>query len=252
VFTPSERSQLRDVLLETARRDPRIVAAGLVGSAARGTEDRWSDIDLALRLAPGQPPEEVVGSWTTAMYETHKAVTHTDLRAGQALYRAFLLPTSLQVDISWWPHEDFAPRGGPLRVVFGDVAEPPAVAPRSVEPLIGLGWLYAVHARSSIARGRRLQALHMLNGMRDQVVSLLCLRADLEPDQGRGVDDLPEPVQARLVDTIAHGIEAAELARVLAELTRLLGEQIEASALAATSLRTVLDQIVRDTAHSAS
>lgn len=101
VFSPIERSHLREVLLDAARIDRRIVAAGLVGSAARGTEDRWSDIDLALRLAPGQHPDEVVRSWTSAMYENHGAVTHTDLRSGRTLYRAFLLPTSLQVDISW-------------------------------------------------------------------------------------------------------------------------------------------------------
>jgi hypothetical protein len=58
-----------------------------------------------------------------------------------------------------------------------------------------MGWLYALHARSSIARGRALQALYMINGIRDQAVSLACLRHGLPPDQGRGADDLPGNVK---------------------------------------------------------
>jgi hypothetical protein len=46
----------------------------------------------------------------------------------------------------------------------------------SPSELIGMGWLYALHARSSIARGRVWQAEYMISGMRDQVLALACLR----------------------------------------------------------------------------
>lgn len=139
-----------------------------------------------------------------------------------------------------------------MTVVFGEATAPTAGMLRAVEPLIGMGWLYAVHVRSSIARGRHLQALHMLNGMREQLTSLLCLRADLEPDQARGVDDLPWEVKDRLVATVAHGIEPGELVRVLTGLTQLLADQIEDSGPSAAALRAVLDEIVRDAADHAS
>jgi predicted nucleotidyltransferase len=48
VFTPDGRARLRDALLSVARADERISGAALTGSAASGSEDRWSDIDLAL------------------------------------------------------------------------------------------------------------------------------------------------------------------------------------------------------------
>ena len=48
VFTPEERTRLRDALVARARADERITGAALTGSASRGAEDRWSDIDLAL------------------------------------------------------------------------------------------------------------------------------------------------------------------------------------------------------------
>jgi hypothetical protein len=50
VFTPEEREQLRDTLVAAARENRQISGAAHTGSAAIAREDRWSDIDLALRL----------------------------------------------------------------------------------------------------------------------------------------------------------------------------------------------------------
>ena len=61
-----------------------------------------------------------------------------------------------------------------------------------------------MHARSSIARGRRWQAVYMLNGLRDQVLSLVCLRHGLPTHEGRGIDDLPDEVTERLAGTLVH------------------------------------------------
>ena len=52
-FTPDEREQLRAALVSAARSDDRIEAAAHTGSASVGRQDRWSDIDLALRVADG-------------------------------------------------------------------------------------------------------------------------------------------------------------------------------------------------------
>ena len=53
MFTEQEREALRTELTGFARADVWVVAAASLGSAARGELDRWSDVDLALRLAPG-------------------------------------------------------------------------------------------------------------------------------------------------------------------------------------------------------
>jgi len=53
MFTPQERTRLRDALVARARADERITGAALTGSASRDAEDRWSDIDLALGVAAG-------------------------------------------------------------------------------------------------------------------------------------------------------------------------------------------------------
>lgn len=90
-----------------------------------------------------------------------------------------------------------------------------------------MGWLYALHARSSIARGRGLQALYMVNGMRDQVVSLACLRHGLPAHEGRGVDDLPADTQTMIAGTLVLGLGRSELSTALANLIEALMGEVE-------------------------
>lgn len=179
MFSIGERDELRDRLMVAAREDDRITGAAIVGSGARDGEDEWSDIDLALRLGDGLDPDDIVSDWTTRMYESAGAVDHVDVWSETTLYRVFLLSSSLQVDLSFWASDTFAASGGPFRLLFGESNEPrPSRSPFPAD-LIGFGWLYALHVRSSIARGRPLQALYMMNCVRDQVITLACLRHQL-------------------------------------------------------------------------
>lgn len=225
MFTPAERSALRDALVALARSDGRIAAAALVGSAASGSEDEWSDIDLALRLDPDADATAVVQEWTDVLYARHAAVHHVDLWSGRTRYRAFLLRSTLQVDISFWPAPDFLPTEPAVDLLFGDLGEPEPPPAPSPEHLAGTGWLYALHVRSALARGRRWQAVHMLDGLRDQLVALACLRHGLPAHHGRGVDELPLALTAALVETRARDVDAGELHRAfVATITAFLDE----------------------------
>jgi predicted nucleotidyltransferase len=190
-FTTRTREAVRAALVETARADDAVAAAALVGSGATGREDEWSDIDLVLRVAADADPADVAARWTESMYAAHGAVHHLDVVADGVLYRVFLLAGSLQVDVSFWPYERFRETVEGFRLLFGETNPPAHLPPPDPERLIGLAWLHALHARSAIARGRRWQAVTMLDGVREQLVSLACLRHGLSPHQGRGVDGLP-------------------------------------------------------------
>lgn len=216
MFSILERDALRDRLIAAARDDDRITGAAVVGSGAIDGEDAWSDIDLALRVADGLEPHDVAAAWTARMHESTGAVDHLDVWSGSTLFRVFLLSSSLQVDLSFWTADSFAASGASFRLIFGESGEPGP--PRSSAPgaLIGMGWLYALHARSSIARGRALQALHMINGLRDQVITLACLRHELPAHQGRGVDDLPADVRQRVAETLVRELDGRELCRAFA------------------------------------
>jgi predicted nucleotidyltransferase len=245
VFSQADRDRVRDQLVEAARVDPQITAAAIVGSAAAGRADKWSDIDLALRLTPGLTPADAIDGWTALLYDEHGALDHLDVWAGPALYRVFLLPSTLQVDVSLWPYETFVARGA-FRLLYGEADEAPPAAPQPTGPLIGLGWISALHARTSIARNRPLQALYWLNGLRDQIVSLACLRFGLPEKEGRGVDQLPAELRRQLADTIVRSTEPAELVRALGLLVDALITEIHAiDEQHADRLRAVLLELVR-------
>jgi hypothetical protein len=88
-----------------------------------------------------------------------------------------------------------------------------------------MGWLYALHARSSIMRGRGWQAEYMISGLRDQVLMLACLRLDLPAGDGRGYHRLPPALLRPLEASLVRSIDPAELDRALgAAIQAFLGE----------------------------
>lgn len=246
MFSQSERRELREALAAAARVDARIKAAAIVGSAAANREDEWSDIDLAFRLARGLEPEDAVGTWTESMYSDHGASDHVDVWAGDTLFRVFLLRSSLQVDLSFWPWETFTGSGAPFHLLFGKANRSVPPSSPTAEHLIGMGWLYALHARSSIARGRNLQAVYWINGLRDHVVSLACRRHGLPVKEGRGVDDLPPDVKEAIAQTLVADLRQGSLSTALAKaVATLMHEAEEVDPGLAARLREPVDEILR-------
>jgi predicted nucleotidyltransferase len=242
VFTPAERQKLRDSLVAAARTDPRITAAALTGSAAAGREDAWSDIDLAFRLADNADLEPALAEWTERMYREHGAVDHLDMPLRATVFRVFLLASTLQVDLAFWPPDEFGATGPTFRLLFGAANQRPAAHLPAATQLVGMGWLYALHARSSIERGKGWQAEHMISGMREQVIALACLRHGLPPDQGRGVDALPADVTGPLTATLVGTVDEGTLRRAFAATTQaLLAEAAHADTELADRLRAPLE-----------
>lgn len=89
-----------------------------------------------------------------------------------------------------------------------------------------MAWLYALHVRSSLARGRMLQAEYMLSGMRNHVCELMCLRCGLNARHGRGLDDLPAAEQEKAESCVPRSLEPAELKRAFQNTMQLLLEDI--------------------------
>jgi hypothetical protein len=222
MFTPEERSRIRDSLVATARADLRITGAALTGSAALEAEDRWSDIDVALGVASGADLTQVVADWTGRMYREWRAVHHVDVYRGNTLFRVFLLADTLQVDIAFWPTAEFGPIGPSFRLLFGTSGQPTLLPPPSAVQFIGMAWLYALHVRSSIARGRLWQAEYMVSGMRNQVLALACLRHDLPSAEGRGIDRLPLETRTAVAGGLVRSLDAGELRRAFGVVTDAL------------------------------
>jgi hypothetical protein len=222
MFTPEDRDRLRSELLEHAANDERIGGAAVTGSAAEGREDRWSDIDLAFGLIDASEMPNTLSDWTAYMYHRHLALHHLDVLSGAWVYRVFLRSNTLQVDLAFVPATEFRALAPTFRLIFGKANEPRHFPPPPAQDMIAFSWLYALHARSCIARGKLWQAEYMISGIRDNALALACLRHGLPAVHGRGMDLLPSGITAQFETTLVQHLDPAELSRAFRAVIREL------------------------------
>lgn len=139
------------------RTDKRVSSGALVGSTASGG-GRWSDLDVTFGLKPGTEVDAVLSDWTQSLDREFGAVRLFDLPNRSSIYRVFLFPGNLQVDVSFTPQSGFGVHGPRFKLVFGGATEQAGSQPPSPQHLFG----YAVHhspgsplyrERSSVAGG---------------------------------------------------------------------------------------------------
>lgn len=228
MFTVEQRDSVRERVLDLARSDPRVTAGALTGSTAAGTEDKWSDIDLFFGIIDGVNPEDVLRDWTDVFDHELGALDHFDLRSGAAIYRVFLLPDGLEVDVAVTPRQEFGARGPHFRALFGTADRQEAGSPPDARHLIGLGWHHVLHARACIERGKAWQAEYWISEIRNHTLALACLRLGENAVYGRGIDRLPVAVTRPLVDALVRSLDESELRRALAAATACLLRELEA------------------------
>jgi predicted nucleotidyltransferase len=228
MFSAEEREALRERLLEWARGDGRITGAAVTGSGAAGRQDEWSDIDLYFGV-DGTTPDDVLDGWTERVQRELDAIRLFDIRAGRAIYRVFLLPSGLEVDLAFAPADEFAGAAATFRAVFGTPVERQATTPEPAAQaahLVGLCCHHALHARACIERGKLWQAEHVIHVTRDHVVELACLRHRLQSYFGREIDRLPADVTTPLEAALPTALAPDELRRALAATTVALRTEL--------------------------
>jgi hypothetical protein len=225
MFAVEERDRVQERLLALAESDPAVVGAAITGSLAAGEGDRWSDLDLS--FAVDGDLDAALERWTRRLYDDFAALHHWDLPSGPSIYRVFLLPDWLEVDIAFTPTADFGPRGPRWRTVFGHPGQPAPQPPPSRDTLAGMAWHHALHARVSIERHRWWQAEHWISAVRDQTIALACLRLGYPVHYAKGAHLLPEELTAPLTATLAQSLDEAELRRALNAATTALAHELK-------------------------
>jgi predicted nucleotidyltransferase len=223
VFAVEERERVRRRLIELAEADPDVSGAAIVGSHAQGQGDRWSDIDLAFAVSD---VPKALARWTDVLEREFQAVHHWDLPAGVSVYRVFLLPGWLEVDIGFKPASDFGARGPSWQTVFGETVELTPAAPPSVRNLAGLSWHHAYHAHVCIQRQRWWQAEHWISELRGHAMTLACLRFDLPAAFGKTLHLLPQEVTGPFQAGLVRSLDPSELRRALREVVALFQAEL--------------------------
>ena len=110
---------------------------------------------------------------------------------------------------------------------------------------VRMAWLYALHVRSALARGRGWQAVWMLEGIRNRLIAWYCLRHGLASQEGRGVDQLPASRRAELASGLVTTTDPTDLRQSFRRLVELLQEEMTRQALPVQAgLDQTLDQLV--------
>jgi hypothetical protein len=224
--TAEQRDRVRERMLELAETDARVTAAAVVGSLADSEGDDWSDLDLTFGVA-GTDVSAVLAAFTDRMTAEFGAAHLFDLPSRTSIYRVFLVPGGLQVDLSFTPERDFGPRGPRFRLLFGSIGSDERSPPPNAREMAGLAAHHAVRAAVCIARGRVWQAEYWLSAVRDYTLALACIRHGLEPAYGRGSDELPADLLAPAARALPQSIDPQELRRALVEAVAGLVRELD-------------------------
>lgn len=219
IFTSQDREDIRNRVIELAKRDPRISGGAITGSVTVGKEDQWSDVDLAFGVMDIDQVRSTLEDFSRFMYDNFSCYHHLDVFSQDWIYRVFFMKNTLQVDIAFVHESNFRALAPTFKLVFGKSLEPSHGKPRNAEVLAGWVWLYALHVRSSLARRKLWQAEYYISGMKDYVFSLMCLRFDLPTSTGRGIDDLPDHLKNSLRPGLITSLDPKELFRAFETIT---------------------------------
>jgi hypothetical protein len=221
VFTTEDRQIVRQRLIDMARSDPRVVAGAEVGSLTQTTGDRWSDLDLTFGVRTRDDVDEVLRDWTERVQTDDGAVRLFDLESMETIYRVFLFPGSLQVDLSLTAGA-VAQMGPKFRMLFGRAVDHVTPPPLDLLEVFGLCVHHALRSRFGIERGRFWSAQYYIAELRHETLSLACVRRGLPGRYARGFDELPGELLTEASASLVRSLEPAELLRALRSAIRLL------------------------------
>jgi len=215
LFSVEDRDRARDRVLELAVADQRVVGGAVVGSLATAKLRSRSDHRSPASSASERLLRDVLADWTRTIVAELDAVRLFDVSAAGAVYRVFVLPGCLQLDLSFAPAASFGALGPKFRLLFGSAVEKPFPPPPSARELFGFAVHHALRARFCIERGRYWHAEYWLSGLRDNALHLACVRRGLRAVYGRGFDDLPADVRASFAGALVRSLDRDELLRAL-------------------------------------
>ncbi|MDZ4709058.1 MAG: nucleotidyltransferase domain-containing protein [Saprospiraceae bacterium] len=216
MFTASYREEVREKMLSQAKKDHRIVSAAVIGSYAQGTVDRWSDIDLTFGVDESFAIAGLLDSWTDYMTQELSASLLFDVKYGGTVYRVFILPGCLQVDLSFSPAKEFGPIGPHFKLLYGKQNDKRwnQTSP-STKEIFGYLVHHLLHARIGAERNKLWQAEFWLNEAKNHALKLACISHGLQSDYGRGLDELPEEVLTAFENAMVTKRNKDEIRRVI-------------------------------------
>ncbi len=225
MFNVQFREEVHEKIISRAKGDSRIVSAAVIGSYAKGTVDRWSDIDLTFGVNELFAIEELLDSWTDYVVDEFRGIVLFDVESGSTIYRVFILPGCLQLDLSFSPASEFGAKGPHFDLLYSKQYEKPQLRPQPNEKpqprsqptkeLFGYLVHHLLRARFCMERNRLWQAEFWISEARNCALKLACQSLGLDSDYGRGFDDLPHDIHNLFKDSFVRQLSDIEILRAI-------------------------------------
>ncbi len=259
LFTVGERQEIVEKLLDSLSHDEQIVGVLLVGSAAEGFDDRFSDIDLSVVVTDNRSVLEVFQEWKERIPNLFPVQSSFEVSTSENSFLAgFLLSNFLEVDIGFLSVDDLYAKRVRWKVAFDRSGKLEEIMRASWENRSETSlettyrrnldsiWHYITHVAISLARGHHWRALHYLDEVRKRTVRLACIRRGLDPSHFRPVHLLPAYFQEKLLETLPHSTQKSESYRALRAASDLFFDEARAideliGDNLSTTLRTAMD-----------
>jgi hypothetical protein len=234
LFTEEERHDTLEALLGALRQDERLAGVILVGSAAEGFDDRFSDIDLTVVVADQYPVADIFSAWITRIAGLFPVVSSFEVNYAENMFLGgFLLDNFLELDIGFLSLRDLFAKRSRWQVAFDRSDQIEGIMRASWEKRSETGleieyrrlldsiWHYISHVTISVARGHTWRALHYLEIVRTRAVEMACIGRGLDPHHFRPVHQLPSEFLDGLQETLLVDTSDEKIYRALEKAAAL-------------------------------
>lgn len=227
MYSKEYRNKVQSSIITFAKEDVRITDCAIVGSESIGKNDEWSDIDLTFGVSMETEIPKILLDWNELMTKNFEANVLFDLAFRESIYRVYLLPNALQVDLSFTPTKQFGAITEKFKLIFGEEKNRDSKPVPKPKTIFGYAVLYALKTRCSIEREKFWQAHYYLEKFKENIMTLKCLSENLNPFDGRDYDKLSDSFLIQIQSSLIGSLSRHNLNKSLKILTIILINEIK-------------------------
>ncbi|GAA0725756.1 hypothetical protein GCM10009430_31900 [Aquimarina litoralis] len=226
MYSKKDRIKVEKQIIDFAKLDSNIIDCAIVGSKSVGNDDKWSDIDLAFGYEIDADINQILRYWSKIMFESFGANKLFDMSYKESLYRVFLLPNALQVDLSFTPSDHFGAITDNFKLIFGNQRKREFKSLPEINSIAGYTILFALKTRTSIEREKYWQAQYYLTKCRENTMILKCLKENLNSFDGRSFDELTPSFLNQIQNTMINEPNKRNLENALKSMIHILIKEL--------------------------
>lgn len=227
MYSKEERDEIQNSIIALAQKDNRIKDCAIVGSESIGKHDKWSDIDLTFGIDDETEISQILSEWNAIMFANFNANVLFDVEYKESIYRVYLLPNALQVDLSFTPTQNFGAITNAFKLIFGKANHRQHKPEPELSSILGYSILYALKSRCAIEREKYWQAIFYLDKFRENIMTMKCISLHLNPFDGRSFDELPNSFLNKITTGLTGELNRDTLKNSLRSFTKILIQEIK-------------------------